>query len=432
MQTSGRETVAIFGPAFILTLVALALWGFGHRLYATLLPDLANAVLLSPAEANMARAAIMIGYFVMALPTACISRNFGCKVGALMGLGLFAVGMFLFHPAVDRHSFFLLLFAATVIGSGLAVIQITMAPVIVFLGTKKNAITRMTFAQAFTPLGTLAGVYVAQCILDIVASTGASDAGHSLVYPLSVMGGLAIALAFALELSPFPDQIIARSPANESTWSSLFPPLRNTRFRLAVIAQLFSLSAQVVAASYAMGFTQSAMPAWTIAEAEHWCLFGIALMAVGRFAGAALMWRFDPIALVVVFSAASVLCAAVASFAPGMIGIWALVAMCLFLSLQMPVFLAHALVDLDEMAKSGAAIMMFVAFSGAGVIGLGVLLTIPLSVHAAMIVPALCFGASTYCAVALWRAERAESARLPSGASGASGPAAVIPQQGTR
>ena len=125
------------------------------------------------------------------------------------------------------------------------------------------------------------------------------------------------------------------------------------------------------------------------------------------------MWRFNPMDLAVVFCWAAFLCAMVASLAPGMIGVWALIAMSFFLSIQMPTFLGHALVDLGEMAKSGAAIIMFVAFSGAGVIGLGALLIVPLGVHAIMILPALCFVGAGLCAMAMRRAEAVERLAAP-------------------
>jgi len=408
MQTDERASVVKYAPAIILTVLALGVWGFGHRLYATLLPDLGMAMQLSSAKIEVARAAVAVGYFIMALPTAFISRNFGCKVGALFGLGTFAVGMFLFQPAVEQQSYALVILAAVVIGSGLAIIQITTAPLILFLGPKESAIRRMNFAQAVAPLGGLAGIFLGQHILSVVLSKSATQIGHDLMIPLSSVGVAAIALAFALELAHFPAGAIARSPSKESTWASFLPPLRNQRFRLAVLAQLLSLLAQVIISAFALGYCHSAMPSWTPEVLQNWYLVGLIAFAGGRFLGAGLMYRFDPMALLLISCVGSVVATTLAVFAPGILGVYALAVTCFFLSIQLPTIFAHGLRDLGEQAKTGAAIMMFVAFSGTGVAGLVALLTTTAAVHAIMILPALCFAGTALCVAALRRGDIAE------------------------
>ncbi len=419
MQRDTCAGLAQYGVAVVLTIMALALWGFGHRFYAALLPELATALQLSPQKTDMARAAVAIGYFVMALPTAFISRNFGCKVGVLFGLGIFAVGMFLFRPAVTQHSYFLIILAATVIGSGLAIIQITTAPLILFLGPKKSAIQRMNFAQAFTPVGSLCGLFLSQKILSDVLSKTASDVGHNLMLPLSTVGIGAIALAFALELAHFPAGAIARSTPSESTWASFLPPLRYARFRFGLAALLFSLVAQVIMAGFAVRFCQHAMPSWTPAIIFEWYVAGILTFTLGRFAGSVLMFWLDPMALLVFFCVASALCSVAAIFMPGIFAVWAIVAASFFLSIQLPTIFAHALRDLGELAKSGAAIMLLVAFSGTGLIGLVALLTTTKTLHAIMVLPAVCFAVTALFAAAMRRAERAEDAWRPAGPAAA-------------
>ena len=103
-----------FVIAVVLTAAAILLWGFAHRLFSTLLPGLGQALSLTPHQADMARSAVAIGYFLMSLPTAFVSRHFGYKIGMLFGLGIFAVGIFLFYPAIAGHSVIFFVAAATV------------------------------------------------------------------------------------------------------------------------------------------------------------------------------------------------------------------------------------------------------------------------------------------------------------------------------
>jgi FHS family L-fucose permease-like MFS transporter len=398
MQRDERESVAKYGAAVTITVMALALWGFGHRLYATLLPDLAGAMALSPAKTDMAKAAVAIGYFVMALPTAFVSRNFGYKVAALLGLGTFAVGMFLFRPAVEQHSFLFIVLAAVVIGAGLAIVQISTALMMLCLGPKESAIRRMNLAQAFTPLGSLCGLVLGQTILQDVLHKNSDEISRALMLPLSAVGIVAIALAFVLEIVHFPTAASTRVARTDSTWKSFLPPLRIPHFRYAMAAQFLSLLAQVILAAFAVRYCLSAMPSWTPQVTQQWFVNGMIAFAVGRFVGTGLMIWFDPMKLLVVFSAISALCTAVAVLAPGVIGVISLVAAAFFISIQLPTIFAAAVRDLGEMTKSGAAILMFVAFSGTGFIGLVALLTTAQTVHSIMTLPALCLAGVTICA----------------------------------
>jgi FHS family L-fucose permease-like MFS transporter len=70
-----------------LIVAMFALWGLAHRLYDTLLPEFAAALSLDAYRTSMAQWILSLGYPLMALPAAMLTRNFGYKSGVVFGLG---------------------------------------------------------------------------------------------------------------------------------------------------------------------------------------------------------------------------------------------------------------------------------------------------------------------------------------------------------
>ncbi len=402
MDKGRTYTATGFWIAAALTAATFTLWGFAHRLYSTLLPGLAAALSLAPVQADMARSAVAIGYFLMTLPAAFISRNFGYKIGMLFGLGTFAVGIFLLYPAVDGRSILFFIAAASVFGSGLAIVEVTATPLVVFLGSRGGAIQRTVLAAALSPLGALAAFFVGHKIL--AGTTLNPGFGHSLVALLSTVGVAAIALAFVMDLAKFPLAALTRVAPTDSTLASFLPPLRIGRFRLAVVALFLCLFAQIIIAGFAPLYSLAVMPSLTPAATQRVLVGAYVALLAGRLAGPLLMVWVAPMRLLVIFGASATLCAVLSAVSTGPAAIACLVGTSFFMSILYPTIFADALCDLGDMAKSAAAIVTFVAFSGTGVFALLAVLDERHIVRLIMILPALCFAAITVLSQRLRRA----------------------------
>ena len=389
--------------ALVLTALAIALWGFAHRLYATLVPALGPVFSLPPNQASLARPAIAIGYLVMALPTAFISRNLGYKISMLFGLGLFAVGMFLVYPAILQHSLVFFLVSATVVGSGLAVLEIIAIPLIIFVGSPATAIQRATLAAALSPVGGVVALYLGPVIL----AQSANDPGfaNSMVALFSAVGVTSIALAFVMELTPFPAIARERVAATDHTLASFTPPLRLKRFRIAVAACLLCLFAQIIFAGFAPPYSRFKMPALTPSAAEHVLIWAYLSLAVGRLFGALLMRWMAPMRLLVVFAAISAIASLVSAATSGPAAIIAMLAACFFMSVVFPAIFTDTLLRLGAMAKSATAVMMLIVYSGTSLLSLLTLVCVPKILPGIMIVPALCFSGVAILSVVLQRPE---------------------------
>ena len=405
MRGMHAKSATGFAIAVALTAATIVLWGFAHRLFSTLLPGLGQALSLTPAQADMARSAVAIGYFLMTLPTVFISRNFGYKIGMLFGLGTFAVGIFLLYPAVAGHSILFFIAAASVFGSGLAMVEVTAMPLVVFLGSRNGAIQRAILAAALSPLGALAALVVGHKML--AGATISPGFAHSLIALLSAVGVAAIALAFVMEIAKFPPVATARVSPTDRTLPSFLKPLRIRRFRTAVMASFLCLFAQIVIAGFAPLYSLAVMPSLTPTAAQLVLVWAYLALLIGRLVGPLLMVRIAPMRLLVISSAAATLCAIMAVVSSGPFAIACVIGTSFFMAILYPTIFADALRDLGDLAKTAAALLQFVAFSGTGIFAMLAVENSSYSVRLIMILPALCFAGVTVLSHLLRRSQNA-------------------------
>ena len=78
-----------------------------------------------------------------------------------MGLSLYAVGALAFLPARSTGMFYAFLPAYFIMTCGLSFLETSCNPFVYCMGSEETATQRLTLAQAFNPMGCLAGLYVA-------------------------------------------------------------------------------------------------------------------------------------------------------------------------------------------------------------------------------------------------------------------------------
>ena len=93
---------------FILITSLFALWGFANDITNPMVAAFQTVMELSATKASMVQFAFYGGYATMAIPAALFIRKYSYKSGILLGLGLYAIGAFLFIPAAayEEFSFF--------------------------------------------------------------------------------------------------------------------------------------------------------------------------------------------------------------------------------------------------------------------------------------------------------------------------------------
>ncbi|MDR3229750.1 MAG: L-fucose:H+ symporter permease [Puniceicoccales bacterium] len=161
-QVSAKIIPAALLLPFILVTALFSLWGFANDITNPMVAAFKNILLINNFESSLVQAAFYGGYCFMAFPAALFLRRFNYKTSILVGLGLYATGCLLFIPAGYAMQFGVFLFAYFVMTCGLSFLETTANPYILSLGPPETATQRLNFAQAFNPMGSLTGMFIAR------------------------------------------------------------------------------------------------------------------------------------------------------------------------------------------------------------------------------------------------------------------------------
>ena len=216
---------------FILVTSLFALWGFANAVTDPMVQAFKKVLELSNSEAAWVQMAFYGGYFCMALPAAMFMRKYSYKVGILIGLALYATGALLFYPAAQSESFVFFCLGLYVLTFGLAFLETAANPYALAMGAKETATQRLNLAQAFNPIGLIAGLLVAQQFVlknlksdDIVDFSVLEEASKTLIRTTDLLVirnpyvalGLVISVVFVIFLvSKMPQSKARQSKKNQ-------------------------------------------------------------------------------------------------------------------------------------------------------------------------------------------------------------------------
>ena len=113
---------------FILITTCFALWGFANDITNPMVKAFSKIFRMSVSEGTLVQVAFYGGYFAMAFPAAVFIRRFSYKAGVMLGLGLYALGAFLFFPAKMTGSYYPFLAAYFILTCGLSFLETSCKP----------------------------------------------------------------------------------------------------------------------------------------------------------------------------------------------------------------------------------------------------------------------------------------------------------------
>lgn len=367
---------------FILITSLFALWGFANDITNPMVSAFKKVMELNNFEASLIQLAFYGGYFTMALPAAIFVNKYSYKKGVLLGLALYAFGALLFYPAASLESYGFFLASLYILTFGLAFLETTANPYILSMGSEKTATRRLNLAQAFNPLGALAGLIVAQkFILASLESSSLGEDGDPAFSELSASGralirtsdlmiirnpyvilGLVV-IGFFILIS------VLKMPKNEdeekrvNIGKSIQRLFKVPRFVGGVIAQAFYVGAQIMCWTYLYQYAESL--GISNERAVNYGIAALIVFILGRWIGTALLKYINSAKLLCYFSIGAGICTLLAIFITGMGGLYALVAISFFMSIMFPTIYGVALEGQGEDAKFGAAFLVMAIVGGA-------------------------------------------------------------------
>lgn len=368
---------------FILVTTLFALWGFANDITNPMVAAFQTIMNISAAKASMVQFAFYGGYATMAIPAALFIRRFSYKSGIISGLGLYAVGAFLFIPAAIYEEFSFFCISLYVLTFGLAFLETTANPYILSLGDKETATRRLNFAQAFNPMGSLSGMAVASLIvLPNLISDKRNAAGeiifpsldsarqsvirtHDLAVirdPYVVIGIVVVVMLVIIAIAKMPR--VQGNEQNITFGSTLLRLWKDKVYTTGVCAQIFYVAAQIMVWTFIIQYADNI--GINKASAQNYNIIAMVLFLCFRFLGTFLMKFIEPARLLAIFGIGAALFCIGAIAIEGLAGLWCLVAVSAFMSIMFPSIYGIALEGVTKEDTSlGAAFLVMAIVGGA-------------------------------------------------------------------
>ena len=408
---------------FILITSLFALWGFANDITNPMVAAFQTVMELSVAKASMVQFAFYGGYATMAIPAALFIRKYSYKSGILLGLGLYAVGAFLFIPAAAYQEFTFFCISLYILTFGLAFLETTANPFILSLGDKETSTRRLNMAQAFNPVGSLSGMAVASfLVLPHLLSDKRDEAGkiifdtlseaekanirlHDLAVirdPYVALGLVVLCVFIVIALTKMPkvreeEAVEGKIHTVSETLTNLW---KNVIYREGVFAQVCYVGAQIMVWTFIIQYADHL--GINKATAQMYNIIAMSLNLSGRFIGTYIMKFVNTRRLLTLFGVGASVCTLGAICIEGMVGLYSLILISLFMSIMFPSIYGIALENVDiQDTKLGAAFLVMAIVGGAlmpplqgMIIDMESISGFP-AVNFSFILPLVCFGVVT-------------------------------------
>lgn len=364
--------------AFALVTSLFALWGFANAVTDPMVQAFKKVLELSNSEAAWVQMAFYGGYFCMALPAALFMRKYSYKVGILIGLALYATGALLFYPAAQSESFMFFCIGLYVLTFGLAFLETAANPYALAMGPKETATQRLNLAQAFNPIGLIAGLFVAQQFVlknlksdDIVDFNTLQEASKTLIRTTDLLVirdpyvalGLFVSVVFVIFLvCKMPQsKAVGDMPKIGKTFMALF---NNSNYTLGVFAQILYVGGQIMCWTYIYQYAESLEI--DSVTAGYYQMSAFVLFTFGRAIGTVLLRYFSSGSLLMYFAILAMIFSLGTIFIQNQFGLYSLVGISFFMSLMFPTIYGIALGELtEEQSKVGSAGLVMAIVGGA-------------------------------------------------------------------
>ncbi len=398
---------------FILTTSLFALWGFANDITNPLVKAFGTIFNQSQTISTFVQVAFYGGYCLMAIPAAIFIKKYTYKKGLLVGLALYGLGCLAFIPAAQFGVFQTFLVAYFIMTCGLSFLETSANPYILAMGEEETATQRLNLAQAFNPIGSITGAFIAtNFILGKMNKMGTKERGElsqadfdvikmadlEIVKGPYVIIGLVLVIMFILfllyKMPEYKEVDDSKGLDIKGTFGRL---LKNARYKEGVIAQAFYVGAQIAMWTFIVQYgtevymEQGMMEADAAEKASGMQVYALILFAVSRFVFTFLMKFMSPGFLLMLLAFLAILFLMPVMFIGGELGMYSIMAVSGCMSLMFPTIYGIALRGVGDDAKLGAAGLVAAIGGGALLPLIQASIIDNGSVSMSFVVPLVCF-----------------------------------------
>lgn len=401
-----KNSKAVLVPLLVV-MSLMFIWNLSRNINDILIPHLKRACQLTDFQSSLIQSAFFGGYFLLALPVGQFIGKYGYKAGMVTGLLTAAVGAFLFFPAADTRYYPLFLGALFIMAAGFTFLEVTATPYISILGDPDRASSRLSLASAVGSLGATIGPFIGSRFLlhatEVPPTTVAQfnsvqlgqylDAEAQLVKtPYLSLGGFFVVIGLLL--------LFIKLPKIEENAQSVVRLRSVFKFRHTVLGALgvfCYLGAEVGIVSFMIRYAKaSGIIGLTEQSAALFITFYMALVLIGRLAGAYGLRSLNPSKMLAICSIAAIALVCVSMLSTGYVSVYALSLVGLFTSVMYPILFTLSIRDLGIYTKTGSSLIIMSIVGGAVVPPLMGLLSDSFGIKPAFIIPVICYAYLIY------------------------------------
>jgi FHS family L-fucose permease-like MFS transporter len=367
-----------------------------------IIPKLKELFTLSFFEAMLVQFCFFAAYAIVGIPAARLVKRLGYMRGAVAGLVAMMAGCLLFIPASNLHVYALFLFALFILASGVVIVQVVANPLISILGPVQTTHSRLTFAQAFNSLGTVAfpligsfvilGGFTALSLTDILSGNRAAFESVGSETVMQLYMGIAVALAVvATVVFRFRNRLKGEKHEQTSLAEGV-ALLKRPRFGYGAACIFLYVGAEVAIGSIIINYLMlENVMGLSEARAYPMISFYWGGAMIGRLIGSGLLRMVSPGLLLATVAAGAITLIAISANSTGVIAGYSLLAVGLMNAIMFPTIFSLACEKLGPRTADGSGIINVAICGGAVVPVLYGALADATSLAFALVLPAACY-----------------------------------------
>jgi FHS family L-fucose permease-like MFS transporter len=388
---------AHYGRALAVVTTLFFMWGFLTALNDTLIPHLKQIFDLNYTKSQLINLAFFGSYFIFAQPSAKLIEAIGYKRTMVVGLGVMALGVFLFLPAASVPSYPFFLAAQIILAAGVTALQVAANPYVTVLGPTNTASSRLNLTQAFNSLGTTIAPYFGSVLIlagtASVAALSRQQQAASVKLPYAGIGIALVLLAIAIALVHLPRlQTTQEFRTTGNAQNPLGSIWEHHHVWLGAIAIFLYVGAEVAIGSFAVNYMGShdlgSIPAATASKlvALYW---GGAM--VGRFIGVGVLRKIPTGRVVAICAIVTSLLVVTSMLTNGHVAVVTILLVGLFNSIMFPSIFTLGTAHMGPLTGKASGLLVQAIVGGAIIPVAQGAIADKIGIHHCFILPLVCY-----------------------------------------
>lgn len=383
--------------------------GFITCLNDILIPHLKGIFNLNYTQAMLVQFCFFTAYALMSIPAGKLVEKIGYKGGVIGGFLIAALGCILFYPAAGSASYPIFLGALFILATGIVLLQVAGNPYVTLLAKPGQESTTLTLIQAFNSLATTVAPPIGAALIFVDATASMEQRVSSVQMPYLGLAGFMILLAIAVAMIKLPDARQIANAETEHNHDGKTSVWQYKHMTLGAIGIFCYVGGEVAIGSMMINVLESIAGVDHKEGAFYLSLYWGGAM-IGRFAGSAIMTKFQPAKCLAFNAITVVVLILLAIIFGGKVAMWSLLAIGLFNSIMFPTIFSLGTKGLGKFTGQASGIICTAIVGGALIPVVQGFAADTIGLLPAFIVSALCYCYIVFFAVKGHKADETSAA----------------------